>query len=470
MVSLILCGGNGTRLWPISRENMPKQFLKLFDGQSLFQQTVMRNQRYSNKIMIISNAQQFFISKDQIEELKRNDSSVSFIVEAIGRNTAGAIAFGAFMLDEDEICFVSPSDHIIKDDDAYRLMLESAKKSASEGNMVVFGIEPSNAATGYGYIEAYKSHEKILDVKAFKEKPDLQTVQKYLQTNANNDEKSEYFWNSGMFMFQAGVYLQELKKHSPEIYETSYAAYQNAKKGDFLQLKTEDMQKIPDLSIDYAVMEKSDKIKVVKSAIEWSDVGDFDSLSEVFEKDKNGNTKNDSLVSINSKNNFVFGKYKTIALNDVHDMIIVDTPSAVLVSKKGESQNVKELVKLVKEKNEELVKFGRKVYRPWGNFTNIFVDPAFKVKTLFVKPGKRLSLQKHMHRSEHWVVVKGTATVELDNKEFLLRPNESTYISIGVKHRLSNFGKIPLVIVEVQVGEYLGEDDIVRFKDDFGRI
>jgi len=470
MVSLILCGGNGTRLWPISRENMPKQFLKLFDDESLFQQTILRNQRYSDKLMIVSNAQQFFIANDQVEELNLNDASPSFIVEAIGRDTAAAIAFGAFMLDEDEICFVSPSDHIIKDNDKYKSMLVSAKKGAREGNIVLFGIEPSNAATGYGYIEAHRSNEEILNVKAFKEKPDLQTAQKYLQVNANNDVESEYFWNSGMFMFQAGVYLEELKKHSLEIYETSYNAYKNAKNGDFLQLRAEDMAKIPDVSIDYAVMEKSDKIKVIKSAIEWRDVGDFDSLGKIFEKDENGNTENNQLVSRNSKNNFVFGRYKTIALNEVNDMIIVETPSALLISKKGASQNVKELVKLVKEKNEEFVKFGRKVYRPWGNFTNIHIDAAFKVKTLVVRPGKRLSSQKHMHRSEHWVVVKGTATVELDNKEFILRPNESTYIPIGTKHRLSNFGKISLEIVEVQVGEYLEEDDIIRFEDDFGRI
>lgn len=470
MVSLILCGGNGTRLWPVSREYMPKQFLKLFDDESLFQKTITRNQRYSNKFMIVSNAQQFFIAKDQTEELNFDDSSASFIVEAIGRNTAAAIAFGAFMLDEDEICFVTPSDHIIKDDNGYELMLKAAKKSASEGNMVVFGIEPTDAATGYGYIEAHRSDEQVLNVKAFKEKPTLQTVEKYLQVNADEDEKSEYFWNSGMFMFQAGVYLEELKKHSPEIYETSYDAYKNAKNNDFLQLRTEDMQKIPDVSIDYAVMEKSDKIKVVKSEIQWSDVGSFDSLDEIFEKDDEGNTKNNNLISRNSKNNFVFGKYKTIALNEVNDMIVVDTPSALLISKKGESQKIKELVKQVKEKNEELVKFGRKVYRPWGSFTNIYIDPAFKVKNLYVKPGKRLSLQKHMHRSEHWVVVKGTALVQLDDNEFLLRPNESTYIPIGMKHRLSNCGKIPLVIVEVQTGEYLEEDDIIRFEDDFSRV
>lgn len=470
MVSLILCGGNGTRLWPMSRENMPKQFLKIFNNKSLFQQTILRNQPYSDEFIIISNAQQFFLAKDQAEELKVNNFSASFIAEAIGKNTAAAIAFGAFMLDPNELCFVTPSDHVIEDNDKYRSTLEIAKKSAREGNMVLFGIEPSKAATGYGYIQTLKDNKKILDVKAFKEKPDLKTVKYYLDTNSNFDEESEYFWNSGMFMFQAGVYLQELEKHAPEIYENSYQAYQNAKREDFLQLRSEDMQKIPEMSIDYAVMEKSDKIKVVKSAISWSDVGCYDALDELLEKDENGNTKDRYLISRNSKNNFVVGEHKTIALNEVNDMIIVDTPSSLLITKKGDSENVKELVKLVKEKNEDLVKFGRKVYKPWGNFTNIYVDPAFKVKTLFVKPGKRLSSQKHMHRSEHWVVVKGTATVELDNKEFLLRPNESTYIPIGVVHRLSNIGKIPLVIVEVQAGEYLEEDDIIRFKDDFGRI
>ena len=470
MVNLILCGGNGTRLWPVSRENMPKQFLKMFNGKSLFQQTVTRNSKYCDKLMVISNAQQFFIAKDQIEELNFNDSSLSFIVEAIGRNTAAAIAFGAFMLDKDEICFVTPSDHLIEENDEYNLMIELAKKSANDGNLVVFGIEPHEAVTGYGYMEVQKSDKKVLDIKAFKEKPDFETAQKYLHINFNDSEKIEYFWNSGMFMFKAGVYLEELKKYSPEVFEASYSAYKNAKNSDFLQLRAEDMQNIPDISIDYAVMEKSEKIKVVKSNIKWNDIGSFDALDEIFEKDSNGNTKNDNLICVDSKNNFVFGKYKTIALNKIDDMIIVDTPSALLVTKKGESQTIKELVKKVKEKNPELVKFGRRVYRPWGNFTNIYTDSKFKVKTLFVKPGKRLSLQKHMHRSEHWVVVKGTATVEIDGKEFILRPNESSYIPIGAKHRLSNFGKIPLVIVEVQVGEYLGEDDIIRFKDDYGRV
>lgn len=471
MINIVLCGGSGTRLWPISRENMPKQFLKLFNEKSLFQQTIIRNKKYFDRFIIVSNAQQFFIAKDQLEDLNLKDSSFSFIVEAIGRNTAAAVAFASFMLDKDEICFISPSDHIIEDTEEYRLLLELGKKSAYEGNLVVFGIKPTKPATGYGYIETYKSDEKVLEVKTFKEKPDLNTAKTYLEINNNKKDEREYFWNSGMFMFQAGVYLEELKKYAPEIYEGAYYAYKNAKKNDeFIQLRTEDLEVIPDISIDYAVMEKSDKLKVVKANIKWNDVGSFDALDEVLEKDENGNTKIRSLIARNSKNNFVFGKYKTIALNEVNNMIIVDTPSALLITKKGESESIKELVKLVKEKNENLIKFGRTVYRPWGYFTNIYEDSKFKVKTIVIKPGKRLSLQKHMHRSEHWVVVKGTATVQIDDKEFILRPNESTYIPIGSKHRLSNFGKIPLVVVEVQVGEYLEEDDIIRFQDDFGRI
>lgn len=470
MVSLILCGGNGTRLWPISRGNMPKQFLQMFNDRSLYQMTLERNASYSDDLIVISNAEQYFIAKDQSEEISVSDTMPKFVVEAIGRNTAGAIAFGALMVDENEICFVTPSDHIIENNEGYAQMIADAEKAAREGNIVVFGIKPTHAETGYGYIRIKRGVERVMDVVSFQEKPDLQTAEAYIKENADKNGANDYLWNSGMFMFQAKTYLQELKKHAPDVYEAARDAYENAVHEDIVRLKTQDMQKIPDISIDYAVMEKSDNIKVVKADISWNDVGSFDALDSVLPKDYNNNTYHDNLIAYNSKNNFVFGKYKTIALNEVEDMIVVDTPTALLVSKKGSSQNIKEIVKLVKERNPDLAKFGRKVYRPWGTFTNLYSYSTFKIKTLVVKPGKRLSLQKHMHRSEHWTVVRGTALVTIDDREFLLRPNESTYIPIGSVHRLENRGKIELEIVEVQVGEYLQEDDIIRFDDDFGRV
>ena len=467
MKNIILSGGNGTRLWPVSRENMPKQFLKMFDNKSLYQLTLLRNKNYCKKSIVVTNAKNFFIAQDQTEELKI-DKKPSFIVEPIGRNTAAAIAFSAFASSENEILFITPSDHLIKNDENYKSMLNSAKMAAKDGYLITFGIIPTKPETGYGYIKV-KTDKKIMDVLSFCEKPSLTKAKEYLELNKKNIHE-KYLWNSGMFMFKAGVYLDELKKYAPDIYKLSKTAFNNAIKNNFLRLKTDDMTNIPDISVDYAVMEKSKKIKLVKADIKWNDVGSFDSLDEVFEKDENYNTKNKNLTAYKSHNNFVFGRYKTIALNDVNNLIVIDTPSALLISKKGKSQQIKNIVQILKDKNPESVKFGRTVYRPWGKYTNLHIDKRFKVKTIVVNPGKRLSLQKHLHRSEHWVVVKGVALVRIDEKEFFLNVNESTYIPIGTKHRLSNHGHIPLEIVEVQVGEYLGEDDIIRLEDDFERV
>jgi len=459
MTNVILCGGNGTRLWPVSRSNLPKQFLQMFDGESLFQKTCKNNAHYCDSIMLISNAEQYFIATDQYSQIKKDvgDQQINSIIEPIGRNTAPAIAFAAMASEEDEILFVTPSDHLITNNADYKEMIERATELAKEGFLVTFGITPTAPETGYGYIEADGD-----DVKLFHEKPSLQKAKEYI-------EKGNFLWNSGMFCFQASSYLKELQLHAPNIYKAAKEAFEHAKKGEFIRIPTEDMLKIPENSIDYAVLEKSSHVKVVRTAIEWSDIGSFDALDNIFEKDENNNTNLSNLVALESQNNFVFGKYKTIALNHVNDMIIVETPTALLVSKKGESQNIKEIVKLVKEKQPTLVEFGRTVFRPWGKFTNLLEADRFKVKSIYVDQGKRLSLQKHLHRSEHWTIVQGTALVEIDDKEFLLRPNESTYIPIGAKHRLSNIGKVRLELIEVQVGEYLEEDDIIRFADDFSR-
>lgn len=456
MTNIILCGGSGTRLWPISRTLMPKQFVKLFSNKSLFQLTVERNSKLCKSQFIVSNSEQYFLALDQLEEL--NKSNNNYLLEPIGRNTAPAIALACMNLSYDEIVLVTPSDHLIKDEKEYEKVLKKAKEFAKDNKLVTFGITPTFAETGFGYIESINE----FDVKAFHEKPDFDTATSYLKAG-------NYYWNSGMFCFKAGVFLDELEKYSVEIYNKSQDAFNNASKNEIIRIKHEDMIAIPEDSIDYAVMEKSHIVKVIPSNISWSDVGSFDALFEELPKDKNNNTKNENHISIDSKNNLVYGNDKLIATVDVEDLIIVNTGDALLISKKGSSQKVKKVVEKLKASNSQLHNIHLKGHRPWGTYTVLEESVGYKIKRIEVKPGCRLSLQKHFHRNEHWIVVSGTATVTVENETRLVRPNESTYIKMGEIHRLENQGKIPVVLIEAQVGEYTGEDDIVRIDDEYGR-
>lgn len=457
MTNIVLCGGNGTRLWPISRTLMPKQFVKLFDEKSLFQLTVERNRDVCKQQFIVSNAEQYFLAVDQLEELAHSQNK--FLLEPVGRNTAPAIALACFSLDPQEIVLISPSDHLIKDEEAYSKVLQKAKELALQDNLVTFGITPKFAETGFGYIESVGE-----DVKAFHEKPDAKTAQSYV-------EAGNYYWNSGIFCFKAGVFLEELQKYSLEIYEKSKLAYENVNSSepDMIRIFHDDMASIPEDSIDYAVMEKSSKVKVVASDIGWSDVGSFDALFEELPKDKNGNTINKNHISIDSKNNLIYGNERKIATVDIEDTIIVDTGDALLISKKGSSQKVKQIVSEIR-KDTQLHNIHLQGYRPWGTYTILEDSVGYKIKRIEVKPNKRLSLQKHKHRNEHWVVVSGIATITLNDDIFTLNQNESTYIKAGDIHRLENKTDELLIIIEVQVGNYTGEDDIERLEDDYMEI
>jgi mannose-1-phosphate guanylyltransferase len=435
---------------------MPKQFVKLFNDESLFQLTVKRNNTICDQQFIVSNVEQYFLAVDQLEELESIQNR--FLLEPTGRNTAPAIALACFALDADEIVLVSPSDHLIKDEAAYEKVLLRARELAKEDNLVTFGITPDYAETGYGYIAS-----KGEDVQAFYEKPDAQTAQTYI-------DAGNFYWNSGMFCFKAGIFLDELQKYSPEIYNASQKAYDNAERDEMIRISYEDMENIPEDSIDYAVMEKSQKVKIVAADIGWSDLGSFDALDGELPKDQNGNTQSEHLYTIDAKNNFVYAKERAIALVDIEDLIVVDTADALLISKKGASQKVKEVVKQLRANESELHHIHLTAHRPWGTYTVLEGSEQYKIKRIVVHPGKRLSLQKHFHRSEHWIVVSGTAIVTIGEKETLLKANESTYIPIGEKHRLENPGKVDAILIEVQVGEYLGEDDILRLEDDYKRL
>ena len=440
MINLILCGGSGTRLWPLSRTLMPKQFVKLFDGKSLFQLTIERNAPMCAEQLIVSNSEQYFLALDQLEELKKFNNH--YLLEPIGRNTAPAIALACMALKSDDIVLVTPSDHLIKDQKAYENSVKKAIDYAKKDFLVTFGIKPTFAETGFGYIEAHGE-----DVKAFHEKPDVMTATSYL-------EAGNYYWNSGMFCFKAGVFLAELETYASEIFLTCKHAYEHAKREEIIRIGYEDMLKIPEDSIDYAVMEKSKKVKVVPSDMGWSDVGSFDALSHELDND--------------ASNNFVFS-HKHVSMIDVQDLIVIDTEDALLISQKGSSQKVKEIVGELKKANLELTTTHNTVHRPWGTYSVLEDKPGYKIKKIMVKPGKRLSLQKHFHRNEHWIVVSGTATVTVEDKTYIVRENESTYIKAGEIHRLENQGKIPIILIEAQVGSYTGEDDIVRIEDDFKR-
>ncbi|MCK9540386.1 mannose-1-phosphate guanylyltransferase/mannose-6-phosphate isomerase [Dokdonella sp.] len=442
MINIILCGGSGTRLWPISRTLMPKQFVKLFDNKSLFQLTVDRNSKVCDSQFVVSNAEQYFLAIDQLEELNKTNNK--YLLEPVGRNTAPAIALACMALDKEEIVLVTPSDHLIKNETEYQKVIQRAKELASQDFLVTFGIKPTFAETGFGYIEAVGE-----DVRAFHEKPDFDTATKYL-------EAGNYYWNSGMFMFKAGLFLEELKKYSPEIYKASKIAFENKQliTDNQLRITHELMSAIPEDSIDYAVMEKSSVVKVIPSDIDWSDVGSFDALAVELPSDENNN-----LILSN----------KRVETIDIQDCIIVDTDDALLVCKKGSSQKVKDIVSKLKEENSELPNIHLTGHRPWGTYTILEDSLGYKIKRIEVKPAKRLSLQKHKHRNEHWVVVSGCATVTVNDKTFALNQNESTYIKAGDIHRLSNDTDELLVIIEAQVGSYTGEDDIVRIEDDYQR-
>ena len=448
MKNIVLCGGVGARLWPLSRKLIPKQFLKLFDGKSLFQKTIERNKKIVDNFLIISNIDQYFIALDQLDEI--GESQKPFLLEQVGKNTAPAITFAAFECDKDEILFVTPSDHLIKDELKYQQAIKKAEKLAQDGYLVTFGIKPSHPDTGYGYIEA-----SGFDVLNFYEKPDLDRANKYLKSG-------NFYWNSGMFMFKAGVFLDELKIHSPKIFESCKKIYeQDIKTIGNNQKRITNMKNLDSISIDYALMEKSFKIKMVPSNFDWNDVGSFDSLIDEIDST--------DTIEIDSKNNFYYSD-KLIASVGLEDVIVIDTKDALLISRKGQTQKIKEIVNILKNKKQNLIEVHSKVHRPWGSYEVLIEDNGYKIKRIVVKPGKRLSLQKHFHRNEHWIVLSGTATVTVENRTYLVRPNESTYIKTGEVHRLANNGKIPVVLIEAQVGEYTGEDDIVRIEDDHERI
>lgn len=446
---------------------MPKQFVKIFKGESLFQKTVRRNMQVCDELFIISGEAQYFLAVDQLEELDiLKNKKVRFFLESEGRNTAPAISLSCFDIDPQETVLVCPSDHIVSDHDAYEKAVVRAGELAEDNNLVTFGISPSYPETGYGYIQA-----KGEDVNAFKEKPDAATAQQYIKSG-------DYLWNSGMFCFKSSAFLQELKKRARDIFKTSETAYNNRTvigENQF-KIRKEDMQNIPAESIDYAVMERADDVKVVYGEFGWSDVGSFKSLFDISKKDIVNNAvlnlepqKVNGPIMINTRDNLIVNNKRQIAVIGEENLVVVDTDDALLIANKSESQKVKEVVDQLKERGSDLAEIHKTVIRPWGSYTILEDGPLYKIKNITVKAGKRLSLQKHFHRNEHWVVVSGTARVTLDDEVFLLRQNESTFIKMGAKHRLENPGNIELVIIESQVGEYTGEDDIVRIEDDYKR-
>lgn len=463
MINLVLCGGAGTRLWPLSRTALPKQFVRLFNERSLFQETILRNQSICSSSLIISNKEQYFLAVDQLQQLSSVPSKI--LLEPVGRNTAPAIALACLAVSKDELVLVTPSDHLIKNKKAYEKAVSDAMVLAKQNYLVTFGIKPTYPETGFGYIESSEE-----DVLSFKEKPSKEKAKEFL-------EKGNYYWNSGMFCFKSGVFLEELRKCSPDIYQSCLDAFTSAKNDSaVLEIALKDMENIPDDSIDFAVMERSNKVKVILCDIDWSDLGSFDALyQEVKEEHLTNAIIQRTLESpkepicIESKNNLIVCQDRKISLVGVNDLLIVDTTDALLISTKGHSQQIKKVVDVIKNQAPDLAKNHSLVYRPWGTYEVLLDTALYKIKRIVVNMGCKLSLQKHFHRNEHWIVVSGTATVTVSEKTFLVRPNESTYIQMGELHRLENQGKIDLVIIEVQVGEYTGEDDIVRLHDIYGR-
>lgn len=467
MVPVILSGGSGSRLWPLSRQLFPKQFLALTGSHSLFQETLLRLRLSgTQKPLVVCNQEHRFIVQEQLQALGRGAETI--ILEPFGRNTAPAVAVAAMYLlaqGRDEVMLVLPADHVILDQEEFHAALDRARRAAEQGEMVLFGIQPHRPETGYGYIKtATALAEGLLLVEQFVEKPPYEQACQFV-------ESGHYFWNSGMFLFRASRYLEELKRHESDIFDTCRLALENSRRDlEFLRIDPESFAHCPDCSIDYGVMEKTDRACVVPLSAGWSDVGSWSSLWEVQEKDSHGNVLKGDVVVQESRNCYVRAEDRLVSLIGLEDVVVVDTKDALMVAHKSRVQDVKKLVGHLNSHGREETQNHREVYRPWGAYDSLDNGKRFQVKRLTVKPGASLSLQKHYHRAEHWIVVSGTAEVTCNGETFLLTENQSTYIPIGATHRLANPGKIPLEMIEVQSGSYLGEDDIERLDDRYGRV
>jgi mannose-1-phosphate guanylyltransferase/mannose-6-phosphate isomerase len=476
---IILSGGSGTRLWPLSRKHYPKQFLKLTSNYTMLQETALRLSGFKNPIAVCNENHRFILA-EQLHEIGQAPTAI--ILEPVARNTAPAIALAAFRAleeSDDAILVILAADHVIEDTSGFQSALEQAVEAAKGDALVTFGIVPTGPETGFGYIQAGDASSftkntntkdstqkslQICQIEKFVEKPDIETARSYVKSG-------NYYWNSGMFVFKAKAYLNELKEHNLEMYKTSQAAYKNAKTDlDFVRVNKADFEKCPDNSIDYAVMENTSKGLVLPIDVNWNDVGSFSALWNVLDKDEQGNANLGDIKNIDSKNCLVQSENQFVATIGVEDLVVIGTKDSILVAHKDKVQNVKKVVAHLNKTNRKEHLLHREVHRPWGKYDSVDNGHRYQVKRITVKPGASLSKQLHHYRAEHWIVVSGTAVVEVNEKESILSENESIYIPIGSKHRLLNPGKLPLEIIEVQSGSYLGEDDIVRFEDEYSRI
>jgi mannose-1-phosphate guanylyltransferase/mannose-6-phosphate isomerase len=468
---VILSGGSGTRLWPVSRSLNPKQFLDFFGEYSLFQQTALRikNSDDFHEPIIICNNEHRFIAAEELQKIHINPKSI--ILEPIGRNTAPAIAIAALDIlanneKNDDLILVMPSDHVISDEKKFITDVKNTIKAAKDGYLITFGIVPNKAETGYGYIKKdaeLKDFPGIFSVEKFVEKPQKEIAEEFVRS-------AKYLWNSGIFMFRASTYLENLQNLQNQIFLSCCKAHNKAVRDlDFVRLFAEDFEKSPNISIDYAVMEKAGKVATMPIDVGWSDVGSWQTISELAAKDEEKNSLIGDVKTLKTKNCYINSSAGLVATIGVENLIIISLKDATLIINKNNAQDVKDLFEMLKKQKREECNSHKKVLRPWGSFETVDVCDRFKVKKIIVKPKSSLSLQMHNHRAEHWVVVNGTAHVTCGSKEFILTEDQSTYIPIGKKHRLENKGQIPLEVIEVQTGAYLGEDDIIRFSDIYGR-
>ncbi|MEI2415738.1 mannose-1-phosphate guanylyltransferase/mannose-6-phosphate isomerase [Orrella sp. JC864] len=475
LIPVIMSGGVGSRLWPVSRQTHPKPFMPLPDGDNLIRKTFRRAAALEDvvEIITVTNRELLFKTEDEYKQVPTAELALSYVLEPFGRNTAAAVAAAALHAQsqhgDDSILLVLAADHLVSDESGFKAVVGQASKLAAAGYLVTFGIEPSRPETGYGYIEcdAQAPLEHGFRVKRFVEKPDLETARMYVQAG-------NFLWNSGMFCLRTGTVIAELARHAPDVLQSvqaTLAASRLAQSKNYasITLDAEQFGHVPDISIDYALMERSDQVATIPCSIGWSDIGSWDAVSELIPADESGNHIEGEVLLHQACNNYVRSTERLAALVGVQDLVVVDTSDALLIAHKDKAQDVKHIVSQLKRSGHSAHLVHSTVHRPWGTYTVLEESERFKIKRIVVKPKASLSLQMHHHRSEHWIVVNGMARVINNDMDLLLNTNESTFIPAGHKHRLENPGVIDLVLIEVQSGDYLGEDDIVRFEDVYGR-